>query len=132
VQRRICERILPLINPTAWAMDDVSVPRDGQDAIGETTAIANGGNQGTSLLIPYRREPGESEVEAERDTKSLPSGYAPALSAPHAFRHHGRATSRDPLTGDVWLSGQACAVSASSPDCYGSAQSFGSFRLSGV
>ncbi|SCG01540.1 DDE superfamily endonuclease, partial [Streptomyces sp. DconLS] len=25
VQRRICERMLPLINPTAWVIDDVSI-----------------------------------------------------------------------------------------------------------
>ncbi|SCG02114.1 DDE superfamily endonuclease, partial [Streptomyces sp. DconLS] len=29
VQRRICERMLPLINPTAWVIDDVSMPKDG-------------------------------------------------------------------------------------------------------
>nr|WP_161562971.1 IS701 family transposase [Streptomyces antimycoticus] len=30
VQRRICERMLPLITPTAWVIDDVSVPKDGR------------------------------------------------------------------------------------------------------
>ncbi|MYQ96781.1 IS701 family transposase, partial [Streptomyces sp. SID4946] len=30
VQRRICERMLPLINPTAWVIDDVSMPKDGR------------------------------------------------------------------------------------------------------
>ncbi len=30
VQRRIAERMLPLINPTAWVIDDVSVPKDGR------------------------------------------------------------------------------------------------------
>jgi SRSO17 transposase len=33
VQRRICGRMLPLINPTAWAIDDVSVPKDGQMSV---------------------------------------------------------------------------------------------------
>ncbi|WP_317930777.1 IS701 family transposase [Streptomyces cellostaticus] len=33
VQRRICERMLPLINPTAWVIDDVSVPKDGRMSV---------------------------------------------------------------------------------------------------
>lgn len=32
VQQRICERPLPLIAPTAWVIDDVSVPEDGRSA----------------------------------------------------------------------------------------------------
>ncbi|MEV5433048.1 IS701 family transposase, partial [Streptomyces sp. NPDC052701] len=34
VQRRICERMLPLISPTAWVIDDVSVPKDGRMSAG--------------------------------------------------------------------------------------------------
>ncbi|WP_405961414.1 IS701 family transposase [Streptomyces sp. NBC_00024] len=34
VQRRIAERMLPLINPTAWVIDDVSVPKDGRMSAG--------------------------------------------------------------------------------------------------
>ncbi|RZB14574.1 IS701 family transposase [Streptomyces sp. F001] len=34
VQRRICERMLPLIDPTAWVIDDVSVPKDGRMSVG--------------------------------------------------------------------------------------------------
>ena len=34
VQRRICERMLPLITPTAWVIDDVSVPKDGRMSAG--------------------------------------------------------------------------------------------------
>ncbi|WP_420878072.1 MULTISPECIES: IS701 family transposase [Streptomyces violaceusniger group] len=33
VQRRICERMLPLITPTAWVIDDVSVPKDGRMSV---------------------------------------------------------------------------------------------------
>jgi SRSO17 transposase len=33
VQRRICERMLPLIAPTAWVIDDVSVPKDGRMSV---------------------------------------------------------------------------------------------------
>lgn len=33
VQRRICERILPLISPMAWVVDDVSVPKDGRRSV---------------------------------------------------------------------------------------------------
>ncbi|WP_079177338.1 IS701 family transposase [Streptomyces sp. MUSC 14] len=33
VQRRICERMLPLIGPAAWVIDDVSVPRDGRMSV---------------------------------------------------------------------------------------------------
>ncbi|WKX06381.1 IS701 family transposase [Streptomyces sp. NL15-2K] len=34
VQRRICERMLPLIGPAAWVIDDVSVPKDGRMSAG--------------------------------------------------------------------------------------------------
>ncbi|MGW7688704.1 IS701 family transposase, partial [Streptomyces asiaticus] len=33
VQRRICERMLPLVNPTAWVIDDVSLPKDGRMSV---------------------------------------------------------------------------------------------------
>jgi SRSO17 transposase len=33
VQRRIAERMLPLIAPTAWVIDDVSVPKDGRMSV---------------------------------------------------------------------------------------------------
>ncbi len=33
VQRRICERMLPLVAPTAWVIDDVSVPKDGRMSV---------------------------------------------------------------------------------------------------
>ncbi|MGV9351767.1 transposase, partial [Streptomyces spiralis] len=33
VQRRICEWMLPLITPTAWVIDDVSVPKDGRMSV---------------------------------------------------------------------------------------------------
>ncbi|KPI18578.1 hypothetical protein OK006_10280 [Actinobacteria bacterium OK006] len=34
VQRRITERMLPLIGPAAWVIDDVSVPKDGRMSAG--------------------------------------------------------------------------------------------------
>ncbi|GGW47546.1 hypothetical protein GCM10010381_36030 [Streptomyces xantholiticus] len=33
VQRRICERMLPLITPMAWVIDDVSLPKDGRMSV---------------------------------------------------------------------------------------------------
>ncbi|CDR17624.1 transposase [Streptomyces iranensis] len=33
VQRRICDRMLPLVNPTAWVIDDVSLPKDGRMSV---------------------------------------------------------------------------------------------------
>ncbi|MFJ6574323.1 IS701 family transposase, partial [Streptomyces sp. NPDC091292] len=33
VQRRINERLLPLVNPAAWVIDDVSLPKDGQMSV---------------------------------------------------------------------------------------------------
>ncbi|MBR7677867.1 IS701 family transposase [Streptomyces daliensis] len=33
VQHRICERMLPLIAPTAWVIDDVSLPKDGRMSV---------------------------------------------------------------------------------------------------
>ncbi|GAB3001026.1 transposase [Streptomyces pseudoechinosporeus] len=34
VRRRIAERMVPLIGPDAWAVDDVSFPRDGRMSVG--------------------------------------------------------------------------------------------------
>ncbi|WP_226599124.1 IS701 family transposase [Streptomyces violascens] len=34
VRRRIAERMLPLIGPEAWALDDVSFPKDGRMSVG--------------------------------------------------------------------------------------------------
>ncbi len=34
VQRRINERLLPLIGPAAWVIDDVSMPKDGRMSVG--------------------------------------------------------------------------------------------------
>ncbi|WP_405771717.1 IS701 family transposase [Actinacidiphila glaucinigra] len=34
VQRRIAERMLPLVAPTAWVIDDVSMPKDGRMSVG--------------------------------------------------------------------------------------------------
>ncbi|WP_411089185.1 IS701 family transposase [Streptomyces sp. 061-3] len=34
VRRRICERMVPLIGPDAWAVDDVSFPKDGKMSVG--------------------------------------------------------------------------------------------------
>ena len=42
-----------------------------QDAVGRTTVIADGGHRGTGLVIPHRRERGQSELPAwkeEHDT----------------------------------------------------------------
>uniref|UniRef100_UPI003F4A1315 IS701 family transposase n=1 Tax=Streptomyces sp. 1222.5 TaxID=1881026 RepID=UPI003F4A1315 len=33
VQRRVCERMLALIAPTAWVIDDVSLPKDGRMSV---------------------------------------------------------------------------------------------------
>lgn len=34
VQRRINERLLPLVDPVAWVIDDVSMPKDGRMSAG--------------------------------------------------------------------------------------------------
>ncbi|MET7356446.1 transposase [Streptomyces mirabilis] len=36
-------------------------------AVGKTTVIADGGYRGTGLVIPHRREPGQSELEAWKE-----------------------------------------------------------------
>ncbi|WP_189719292.1 transposase, partial [Streptomyces chryseus] len=36
-------------------------------AVGRTTVIADGGYRGTGLVIPHRREPGQSELEAWKE-----------------------------------------------------------------
>ncbi|GAA3310603.1 hypothetical protein GCM10020295_78140 [Streptomyces cinereospinus] len=33
-----------------------------KDAVGRTTVIADGGYHGTGLVVPHRREPGQSEL----------------------------------------------------------------------
>lgn len=38
-----------------------------KDAVGKTTVIADGGYRGTGLVIPHRREPGQSELEAWKE-----------------------------------------------------------------
>jgi SRSO17 transposase len=34
VQRRVNERLLPLVDPVAWVIDDVSMPKDGRMSVG--------------------------------------------------------------------------------------------------
>ncbi|MFD9136663.1 transposase [Streptomyces bottropensis] len=38
-----------------------------KDAVGSTTVIADGGYRGTGLVIPHRREPGQSELPAWKE-----------------------------------------------------------------
>nr|WP_316784961.1 transposase [Streptomyces sasae] len=40
VHRRIAERMLPLIRPTAWVIDDVSVPKDGRMSVAVARSTA--------------------------------------------------------------------------------------------
>jgi len=44
VRRRICERMLPLIDPAAWVIDDVSVPKDGMMSV--AVALRGSGQAG--------------------------------------------------------------------------------------
>ncbi|ALO05974.1 putative transposase [Streptomyces venezuelae] len=61
----------------AWAL---SGPKD---AVGRTTVIANGGYRGTGLIIPHRRERGQSELPAGRKSTTLPTARsAPVSSTP--------------------------------------------------
>ena len=40
----------------AWALSGA------KDVVGNTTVIADGGYRGTGLIIPHRREPGQTEL----------------------------------------------------------------------
>ncbi len=46
---------------TAWELSGAKA------AVGRTTVIADGGYRGTGLVIPHRREPGQSELEAWKE-----------------------------------------------------------------
>ncbi|MFD8205873.1 transposase [Streptomyces sp. NPDC059695] len=45
----------------AWALSGA------KDAVGNTTVIADGGYRGTGLIIPHRRDPGQSELPAWKE-----------------------------------------------------------------
>ncbi|MFH8756782.1 transposase [Streptomyces atroolivaceus] len=48
-------------NDKAWELSGAKA------AVGRTTVIADGGYRGTGLVIPHRREPGQSELEAWKE-----------------------------------------------------------------
>jgi hypothetical protein len=51
-----------------------------KSSVGNTTVIADGGSGGTGLIIPHRREPGQSELPTWKEAHNT----SPAKSAPES------------------------------------------------
>ncbi|WP_086831185.1 transposase [Streptomyces sp. NRRL B-24572] len=62
----------------AWALSGA------EEAVGRTTVIAEGGYRGTGLVIPHRRERGQSELPAWREDHNAPHRQGRAR-VEHAF-----------------------------------------------
>jgi SRSO17 transposase len=93
VQRRINERLLPLVNPVAWVIDEVSVPKDGQmsvavapqycGALGKRAncQVAVSVHAGDTALCPLQWRlflPAEWDSDRDRRAKTLiPLGATP-------------------------------------------------------
>nr|WP_168515541.1 IS701 family transposase [Streptomyces sp. S1D4-11]QIZ00703.1 IS701 family transposase [Streptomyces sp. S1D4-11] len=65
VQRRINERLLPLVNPAAWVIDDVSVPKDGQMSVGVAPQYCGALGERANCQVAV-------SVHAASDTASCP------------------------------------------------------------
>lgn len=65
VQRRICERVLPLISSTAWVIDDVSVPKDGKMSVAVTPQYCGALGKRANCQVAV-------SVHAASDTASCP------------------------------------------------------------
>ncbi|WP_329438718.1 IS701 family transposase [Streptomyces sp. NBC_01426] len=73
VQRRICERMLPLIAPTAWVIDDVSLPKDGRMSVGVAPQYCGALGKRANCQVAV-------SVHAATDTASCPLQWRLFLS----------------------------------------------------
>ncbi len=83
VQRRVCERMLPLIGPVAWVIDDVSVPKDGRMSVlwpGSTDTVGEFGSRclmsgcGVRTMAWFARCSGRGEVIVMSMRPRCPAG----------------------------------------------------------
>ncbi|MGW7074677.1 IS701 family transposase [Streptomyces sp. NPDC054866] len=65
VQRRINERLLPLVSPVAWVIDDVSVPKDGRMSVGTAAQYCGALGKRANCQVAV-------SVHAASDTASCP------------------------------------------------------------
>jgi SRSO17 transposase len=65
VRRRIAERMVPLIGPDAWAIDDVSFPKDGRMSVGGRAPVLRGLGKQANCQVAV-------SVHAVTDAASVP------------------------------------------------------------
>ncbi|UQA97495.1 IS701 family transposase [Streptomyces halobius] len=89
VQRRIAERMLPLIGPTAWVIDDVSVPKDGRMSVGVAPQYCGALGKRANCQVAV-------SVHAATDTASCPLQWRLFLPKEWAWDTDRRARTRIP------------------------------------
>lgn len=89
VQRRIAERMLPLINPVAWVIDDVSVPKDGRMSAGVAPQYCGALGKRANCQVAVT-------VHAATDTASCPLQWRLFLPKEWASDTDRRAITRIP------------------------------------
>ena len=89
VQRRICERMLPLIAPTAWVIDDVSVPKDGRMSVAVAPQYCGALGKRANCQVAV-------SVHAATDTASCPLQWRLFLPREWEADSHRRTAARVP------------------------------------
>ncbi|MFG2364727.1 IS701 family transposase [Streptomyces mirabilis] len=89
VQRRIVERMLPLIRPAAWVIDDVSVPKDGQMSVAVAPQYCGALGKRANCQVAV-------SVHAATDTASCPLQWRLFLPEEWASDTGRRAVTRVP------------------------------------
>ncbi|MFI8233912.1 IS701 family transposase [Streptomyces sp. NPDC085900] len=89
VQRRICERMLPLIDPAAWVIDDVSVPKDGMMSVAVAPQYCGALGKRANCQVAV-------SVHAATDTASCPLQWRLYLPKEWASDTDRRAKTRVP------------------------------------
>ncbi|MFE3018302.1 IS701 family transposase [Streptomyces sp. NPDC059256] len=91
VQRRICERMLPLIDPAVWIIDDVSVPKDGRMSAGVAPQYCGALGKRANCQVAVT-------VHAAADTASCPLQWRLFLPSEWDSDAHRRSRCRIPPT----------------------------------
>ncbi|MFH8993241.1 IS701 family transposase, partial [Streptomyces sp. NPDC017940] len=89
VQRQIAERMLPLVAPTAWVIDDVSVPKDGMMSVAVAAQYCGALGKGANCQVAV-------SVHAANDTASCPLQWRLFLPKEWASDAGRRARTRIP------------------------------------
>ncbi|MGW3911977.1 IS701 family transposase [Streptomyces sp. NPDC005070] len=83
VQRRINERLLPLVDPVAWVIDDVSMPKDGRMSVGVAPQYCGALGKRANCQVAV-------SVHAASDTASCPLQWRLFLPQDWAADSHHR------------------------------------------